>query len=65
MEEGKIEERPSESRIKEAAALGALDYFVITCPKDYTMYQDAVKTTGYENEIIVKDLIELVEEASR
>ncbi len=64
MEEGKVEERPSESRIKEAASLGGIDYFIIACPKDYTMYQDAVKTTGYENQIQIKDLIELVVEAS-
>jgi Fe-S oxidoreductase len=63
MEEGKVEERPSESRIREAADLGGIQYFVISCPKDYTMYQDAVKTTGYENDIHVKDLIELVAES--
>jgi hypothetical protein len=27
------------------------------------MYRDAVKTTGYENKLQVKDLIELVYEA--
>ena len=63
MEEGKVEERASESRIREAAGLGSLDGFVIACPKDYTMYQDAVKTTGYENQIRVLDLIDLVAEA--
>ena len=63
MEEGKVEERPSESRIKEAAELDGIQYFVVACPKDVTMYQDAVKTTGHEKEILIKDLIELVEEA--
>jgi len=63
MEEGKVDERPSEARIKEAIALEGIRYFVVTCPKDVTMYQDAVKTTGHESEILVKDLIELVEEA--
>ena len=63
MEEGKFDERPSENRIREAAALDGIESFIITCPKDYTMYQDAVKTTGLENDIQVKDLIELVIEA--
>jgi Fe-S oxidoreductase len=63
MEEGKVEERASESRIREAAGLGKLDGFVIACPKDYTMYQDAVKTTGYEEQIKVLDIIDLVAEA--
>lgn len=63
MEEGKVEERPSENRIKEAAALEGVDDFVIACPKDYTMYQDAVKTTGHENDLFIKDLIDLVAEA--
>jgi hypothetical protein len=37
--------------------------FIVACPKDVTMYQDAVKTTGHEDRIIVKDLIELVHAA--
>jgi Fe-S oxidoreductase len=63
MEEGKVEERPSESRIVEAVALDGVKYFIVSCPKDVTMYQDAVKTTGQEDSLLVKDLIELVEEA--
>lgn len=63
MDEGKVDERPSESRIREAAGLESVQYFVISCPKDYTMYQDAVKTTGLEAKLSVKDLIELVSEA--
>jgi len=63
MAEGKVDERPSESRIREAIELEGISYFVVACPKDVTMYQDAVKTTGYEKELLVKDLIELVEEA--
>ena len=35
----------------------------LACPKDVTLYQDAVKTTGYESKLQVKDLIELVYEA--
>ncbi len=63
MEEGTVEERPSEMRIREAVALGGVKVFAVACPKDVTMYRDAVKTTGNEDHLIVKDLIELVFEA--
>ncbi|MEE9169719.1 MAG: (Fe-S)-binding protein, partial [bacterium] len=63
MDDSDIEERPSEMRIKEALALGDIDYFVVACPKDFTMYSDAVKTSGNEGKIEVKDIIQLVEEA--
>jgi Fe-S oxidoreductase len=39
-------ERPSEQRIREAQALGDLDYFVVSCPKDLTMYTAAAVTVG-------------------
>jgi Fe-S oxidoreductase len=63
MEEGSVKERPSESRIHEAISLNEVNIFVVACPKDITMYRDAVKTTGTEDRLVVKDLIELVEEA--
>jgi hypothetical protein len=37
---------------------------VVTCPKDLVMFQDAVKTAGLEYKLVVKDLIELVVEAT-
>jgi Fe-S oxidoreductase len=63
MEEGEIKERPSESRIREAVELEDVSEFIVACPKDVTMYADAVKTTGEEEKIVVKDLIDLVFEA--
>lgn len=63
MAEGEVKERPSESRIREAVALEGVTDFIVACPKDVTMYRDAVKTTGNEKKIVVKDLIELVHEA--
>jgi Fe-S oxidoreductase/nitrate reductase gamma subunit len=63
MTETNTQERPSVNRIREAVALGNVDYFVVACPKDVTMYTDAVKTSGYEGQIAVKDIIELVHEA--
>lgn len=70
-------ERPAENRIREAltaltpspngnAAAVAGDrqlLFVVACPKDMIMYTDAVKTTGNEDKIEVRDMIQLVEEA--
>jgi Fe-S oxidoreductase len=63
MGDGGVAERPSESRIREAAALEGARYFVVACPKDVTMYEDAVKTAGQEGRLVVRDLIEVVEEA--
>lgn len=39
-------ERPSEQRIREAQALEGLDYFVVSCPKDLTMYSTAAQDVG-------------------
>lgn len=63
MDEGEIKERPSEARIREAVKLDGVEVFIVACPKDVTMYRDAVKTTGLEDRIVVKDLIELLHEA--
>jgi len=63
MEEAGVKERPAENRIREALSLDGAQYFVVACPKDVTMYRDAVKTVGQERIIEIKDIIELVEEA--
>jgi Fe-S oxidoreductase len=55
--------RPSEARIDEAVALGGLDYFVVACPKDVTMYEDAIKTSGHQGELELRELSELVWES--
>ena len=60
---GDAESRPSESRVREAAALAGVEMLVVACPKDYVMFTDALKTTGLEGRLVVKDLSELVEEA--
>ena len=64
MTEGAGRERPSENRIREAVSLGELDYFVVTCPKDVTMYEDAIKTSGHADRLALRELTELVEEAT-
>lgn len=63
MEEGQVTERPSEARIREAIQLNGVQQFIVACPKDVTMYMDALKTTGQEERLVVRDLIELVHEA--
>jgi Fe-S oxidoreductase len=55
--------RPSEQRIDEAMSIGSLDYFVVACPKDVTMYEDAIKTTGHQADIQLRELSELVLES--
>ena len=66
-------ERPAENRIREAISTltllntnghgGQKMLFLVACPKDVIMYTDAVKTTGTEEQIEVRDIIQLVEEA--
>jgi Fe-S oxidoreductase len=56
-------QRPSENRIDEAVGLGAMDYFVVACPKDVTMYEDAIKTSGHQGEVELRELSELVLES--
>ena len=56
--------RPSEDRIREAVALGdRVELFVVACPKDVTMYDDAIKTTGSADRIVLAEISELVAEA--
>jgi len=63
MEEKPGHARPAEIRIREAATLKGVTHFVVACPKDVTMFKDAVKTTGSEGRLEVEDLIELVHAA--
>ena len=44
-----------------ADALGELDYFLVSCPKDLAMYSDAAKVVGADFE--VAELTTLIERA--
>jgi Fe-S oxidoreductase/nitrate reductase gamma subunit len=57
------QERPSENRIREAVDLPDVELFVVSCPKDVTMYEDAIKTSGNAERIELRELTELIEEA--
>jgi Fe-S oxidoreductase len=61
MSESDAGERPSEQRIREAQTLGALDLFVVSCPKDLAMYAAAVQTVGADFDVV--ELTSLVERA--
>jgi succinate dehydrogenase/fumarate reductase iron-sulfur protein len=62
MTESDTGERPSEQRIREAQALDGIDYFVVSCPKDLTMYAAAAQTVGGVQFDVV-ELTALVERA--
>lgn len=59
------DEKASEDRLTEALdeTDGPVDTFVVTCPLCVTMYEDGRKTGGFEEEIDVVGLSELVAEA--
>ncbi|WP_327053941.1 (Fe-S)-binding protein [Halomicrococcus gelatinilyticus] len=59
--------KPSEERLREAledtAAGAGVEKFVVACPMCMTMYEDGRKTGGYEDEIEIVDVAELLIEA--
>jgi len=59
--------KPSEERMREALedtdAGDAVEKFVVACPMCVTMYEDGRKTGGYEDDIEVVDISELLIEA--
>jgi dimethylglycine catabolism B len=55
-----IEERLSERRVREAVEVGA-DVLAVCCPFEVSRFEDAVKSTGNEGKLIVRDIIELVD----
>ncbi|WP_257299414.1 heterodisulfide reductase-related iron-sulfur binding cluster [Haloarchaeobius sp. FL176] len=61
------EEKPSEERLREALedtdAGQAVEKFVVACPMCMTMYEDGRKTGGFEDDIEIVDVAELVVEA--
>ena len=55
-------ERMADRRVRQAAETGA-EILAVACPYCLAMFEDAVKTQGYEGKIEVKQVIELVKEA--
>jgi len=54
--------RLSEKRVLEAAGTGA-EVLAVACPLDLLRFEDAVKTQGLDDRLVVKDILELVTEA--
>ncbi len=54
--------RLSEQRVIEAVETGA-DVLAVCCPLEVSRFEDAVKSTGNEGNLLVKDIIELVVES--
>lgn len=55
-------ERLAEGRVREALDAGA-EIIAVACPFCLLTFDDAIKTTGNEEKIQVKDIMELVAEA--
>ena len=55
-------ERLSDRRVKEAIASGA-DVLAVSCPYEISRFEDAIKVMGYENKMIVRDIVELLAES--
>jgi Fe-S oxidoreductase len=55
-------ERLSERRVREAVETGA-DILAICCPYEVSRFEDAVKSTGNDGKLIVRDIAELLDEA--
>lgn len=55
-------ERLSERRVREAIATGA-DVLAVSCPYEISRFEDALKTLGYDQRMVVRDVVELLAEA--
>ena len=58
----KAHARTTEWRIREALAVGA-EVLAVACPYETPRFEDAVKSTGHEGELAVKDVVELLADA--
>jgi Fe-S oxidoreductase len=54
-----VTERLSERRVREAVETGA-DVLAVCCPYEVSRFEDAVKSTGNEGKLLVRDIAELV-----
>jgi Fe-S oxidoreductase len=59
-----VDERLAEVRIREAVGTGA-EVLAVCCPFEVSLFEDAVKSTGNDGRIVVRDIIELLDESLR
>jgi Fe-S oxidoreductase len=57
-----VDERLAEVRVREAAATGA-EMLAVCCPFEVSLFEDAVKNTGNDGKLLVRDIIELLDES--
>jgi Fe-S oxidoreductase len=57
-----VDMRLSEQRVLEAVETGS-DVLAVCCPYEVSRFEDAVKSTGNEGKLVVRDIIELVVES--
>jgi Fe-S oxidoreductase len=55
-------ERLSERRVREAVETGA-DVLAVCCPYEVSRFEDAVKSTGNDGKLVVRDIAELLDDA--
>jgi Fe-S oxidoreductase len=54
--------RLSDRRVEEAVATGA-DVLAVSCPYEVPRFEDSLKVLGYDDRMVVRDVMELVDEA--
>ena len=59
---GRSSDSPSRIRVREAYETGA-EQLLVSCPSCYCMLDEAIKTEGLEDKIVIKDISELVLES--
>lgn len=57
-----VDQRLAEVRVREAASTGA-EVLAVCCPFEVSLFEDAVKNTGNEGSLIVRDIVELLDES--
>lgn len=56
------QERLSDRRIAQALSTGA-GVLAVSCPFETSRFEDALKSTGNEGKMVVKDILELLDES--
>lgn len=62
-EEAEAEKRPSVNRVREALDFN-VDILAVACPYCVTTFEDAAKVLDIENKIVIRDIIDLLKEAT-
>jgi Fe-S oxidoreductase len=55
-------ERLADRRVQEAVATGA-DVLAVSCPYEVSRFEDSLKVLGYDKQMVVRDVVEILAEA--